>query len=94
MLGAVTSITFGLATIFVILRLISRIHIAHHVAADDWLIVVSWAVALGLNIVCWVALSEGFGSARAIFANVEQLTGDLFAFSILYVGDSSLFGYG
>jgi len=93
MLAIVTSITFSVATIFVILRFISRLSIAHHVASDDWLIVVAWAVALGLNILCWVALSEGFGSARAIGDNVEQLTGELFGFSMLYVGASSLFDH-
>ena len=81
----VTAVTFGVATIFVILRLISRIKIARNVAADDWLIIVSWTLALGLNIVAWVAVKDGFGASRSVSAHVEQLTGDLFAFSILYV---------
>jgi len=85
LLGIVTGVTFALATIFVVLRIISRIHIARHFAADDWLIVISWALALGFNVVCWVALGQGFGSAPAVASHVKALPGDLFAFAILYV---------
>jgi len=94
MLAVVTSVTFGVATLFVILRVISRVHIARNFAADDWLIVVSWLVGLGFNIICWVALSEGFGSSRVIGGNVEQLTGDLYGFSILYVSEQSPINHG
>jgi hypothetical protein len=57
----VTLVLIVCATVFVILRLISKWGITRKATGDDWAIVVAWVLAVGLSASIMVAARFGLG---------------------------------
>ncbi|KAL2071825.1 hypothetical protein VTL71DRAFT_13060 [Oculimacula yallundae] len=82
----VTTITFVLASFFVIARLISRFGVLKHKTADDWVMILAWLLAFGLS------FSIDFGTAKGLGRHdvdipeswIGPLRGSEYAFTILY----------
>jgi hypothetical protein len=87
-ISTVITVTYVIATVFVVLRLISRSRITRHVAIDDWLCIASWVLATALSSVGWLGMSMGWGSSTAGSDTGAVLAG-LHAFTIIYVGNNS-----
>ncbi|KAJ5041246.1 uncharacterized protein L3040_005794 [Drepanopeziza brunnea f. sp. 'multigermtubi'] len=82
----VTTITFVLATISVVARLISRFGITKHRTADDWIIILAWFLAFGLSFAIDFGVSKGLGRHDVDIPKswLGALRGSEYAFTILY----------
>ncbi|CAD6503184.1 BgTH12-02852 [Blumeria graminis f. sp. triticale] len=82
----VTLTTIVLTTIFVFARLVSRLGILRTRTADDWFIILAWALALGLSISVIYGNSEELGQHEAHEPTewLPLLRRSEYAFTILY----------
>ena len=83
----VTTVTFVLATVFVVGRLISRFVILKNRTADDWCIILAWLIAFGLSFAIDYGTSKGLGRhdvdiPRSWLGDLRQFE---YAFTRLYV---------
>jgi len=81
------SVTFVVATIFIVLRLISRAYIVRWVSLDDYLIVIAWILATSLSALTIHAVSLGLGQHTVTIpkSNMIPLMKALYAFNIISV---------
>ncbi|PVH80503.1 MFS general substrate transporter [Cadophora sp. DSE1049] len=82
----VTTITFVLATFFVVARLISRFGILKHKTWDDWVMILAWFLAFGLSFSIDYGTSKGLGRHDIDIPEswLGSLRGAEYAFTILY----------
>jgi len=82
-----TSVTFVFATIFIVLRLISRGYIMRWVALDDFFLVFAWILAASLSALTVYAVSLGLGTHMGDVAqsNVVPLLKALYSFNVISV---------
>ncbi|EPE35356.1 MFS general substrate transporter [Glarea lozoyensis ATCC 20868] len=82
----VTTITFVLATVFVVGRLISRFVILKNRTADDWCIILAWFIAFGLSFAIDFGTSKGLGRHDIDIPHdwLNALRQSEYAFTILY----------
>ncbi|KAK4229656.1 major facilitator superfamily domain-containing protein [Podospora fimiseda] len=83
---AVASATMGLATLFVVGRMVSRIGIVRRVGCDDYIMIFAWVIALCLTLSINLGTTQGLGRHdRDIDANRRAgLRMCEYIFSILY----------
>ncbi|CZT52783.1 related to L-fucose permease [Rhynchosporium secalis] len=82
----VTTITFVLASFFVIARLISRFGVLKHRTADDWVMILAWLLAFGLSFAIDFGTARGLGRHDVDIPESwnRSLRGSEYAFTILY----------
>ncbi|MCJ1377737.1 hypothetical protein MMC17_000833 [Xylographa soralifera] len=83
---AVTVAFLGVSTLFVALRLVSRIGIVKRVTSDDYFIVFAWLLAFGFSVsICW-GVHNGLGHHETDIPvdNQIALRKSEYAFSVLY----------
>jgi fucose permease len=82
----VTIAVLLLATVFVSLRMVSRAVIVKKIAIDDYLIVVAWAIALGLSISICFGCRYGLGRHESDIPQSWQSTllKSQYAFEVMY----------
>ncbi|CAG8959700.1 hypothetical protein HYFRA_00001606 [Hymenoscyphus fraxineus] len=82
----VTTVTFSLATVFVVARLISRFVILKTRTADDWCMIVAWFLAFGLSFSIDYGTAKGLGRRDVDIPSdwLPSLRRAEYAFTILY----------
>ncbi|KAH7420176.1 MFS transporter-like protein [Cadophora sp. MPI-SDFR-AT-0126] len=82
----VTTVTFVLATFFVVARLISRFGVLRHKTWDDWVMILAWFLAFGLSFSIDYGTSKGLGRHDIDIPTswLGSLRGSEYAFTILY----------
>ncbi|KAJ5501538.1 Major facilitator superfamily domain general substrate transporter [Penicillium expansum] len=81
------SITFfSIATIFVVLRFISRIFMVRKIALHDWLMLVAWIIDFGFSFSLFFAVRNGLGLHSSDIKPEDQLAFNKanYAFTVLY----------
>ena len=83
----VTTVTIGLATLFVAARMVSRIGIVRRVGWDDYIIVLAWLISMFLSLTIAMATRRGLGRHDVNIDRQYQpgLRMCEYVFSILYV---------
>ncbi|KAI9891905.1 MAG: hypothetical protein M1814_002290 [Vezdaea aestivalis] len=83
---AVTTTVIAIATIFVVLRLVSRLGIVRRFAWDDFFMVVAWLLAFGLSFAICYGTSRGLGLTDKDIPPEwdKSLKRSEYAFSVLY----------
>jgi len=75
----------------VALRLVSRIFVAGKVTLSDYVMVVGWALVLGLSVAIFYATANGAGVRVGLTLEQRQrLAKAEYAFTVLYVGRPSI----
>jgi len=84
---AVTVSMIATSTLFVFLRLISRVGIVKKVSADDYCIAVAWTFAFGLSFSICYGTKLGLGAHKSDIPSSWQssLAYSEYAFTVLYV---------
>ncbi|KIN03283.1 hypothetical protein OIDMADRAFT_40863 [Oidiodendron maius Zn] len=82
----VTPIVFlAVATIFVALRLISRLLVAHRITLSDYLMLVGWALTCSLSAVIMFATTKGIGLREGVLPEWKvPLAKTEYVFTVLY----------
>ncbi|MCJ1431924.1 hypothetical protein MMC27_001280 [Xylographa pallens] len=83
---AVTIAFLGVSTLFVALRLVSRIGIVKRVTSDDYFIILAWLLAFSFSFsICW-GVHNGLGHHETDISadNQDALRKSEYAFSVLY----------
>lgn len=83
--------TLGVATLFVVARLATRLWLVKKTTWDDFMIVVSWFLALGVSLSIAIGVRNGLGRNDADIPARwrDDLRKCEYAFSVLYVRISS-----
>lgn len=83
----VTAAFLVVSTVFVVLRLVSRIGIVRRVQADDYFMIAAWLVAFGLSFAVCYGTSVGLGRHQVDVPPEwnPALKKSEYAFSVLYV---------
>lgn len=86
----VSIIFFVLATVFVVLRFVSRIFVVKRVAAHDYLMLLAWLIDFGFSFCLFYATHKGLGLHDSSINPQDRhgLNKVDFAFTVLYVGAS------
>lgn len=84
---AAALVTLGIATLFVVCRLVTRLGLARRPRWDDFMIVVGWLLALGVALSIVVGVENGLGrhDADIPHSSLDNLRKCEYAFSVLYV---------
>jgi hypothetical protein len=84
----ISAVFLGVATIFIALRLVSRIFVARKITLSDYVMVVGWALACSLSVAIFIATANGLGlQEEDVRPEWEQpLAKAQYAFMVLYVG--------
>ncbi|RSH95859.1 hypothetical protein EHS25_000952 [Saitozyma podzolica] len=82
----VTLVIISVATLFVVLRLISKWGVTHKANPDDYVVVVGWVFTVGLSVSIMIGTHVGLGSPDSAikpewFMPLKQCT---YAFTVLY----------
>jgi hypothetical protein len=83
----VTAIMLILASVFVLLRMISRIFIVHRVSWDDYFICLAWIISFGMSFAICYGTKVGLGRHETDVPSEWEpsLKKAEYAFSVLYV---------
>lgn len=83
---ALTATVIALSTIFVVLRLASRIGIVKRVTLDDYFIILAWVFAFGLSFVVCYAVKYGLGRDQSTIPSdhLQALSKLEYVFLVLY----------
>lgn len=84
-----------LTTLVIIMRFISRRMIMRKLSLDDWLMLLAWALIIGLSISIILAAYSGLGlhSNQVQHQQKVNLKKEIYAFSVLFVFQPSLHPY-
>ncbi|KAI9369117.1 major facilitator superfamily domain-containing protein [Aspergillus egyptiacus] len=82
----VSLIFFALATIFIVLRFVSRILIVRKLALHDYLMFIAWLIDFGFSFALFYATSKGLGlhDADIPVAHQAELSRANYVFTVLY----------
>lgn len=85
--------TLGIATLFVVARLVTRLGIAKRSTWDDLMIVVGWTLALGVTLSITFGVAKGLGRHDVDIPpqSLDDLRKCEYTFSVLYVRTLSWF---
>ena len=83
----ISAVFLVVATIFVALRLVSRIFVAQKVTLSDYVMFVGWALVCALSVVIFNATANGLGVREGVRPYWKApLAKTEYAFTVLYVG--------
>ena len=83
----ITAVFFGVSSIFLALRLASRIFVAHNITLSDRVMLVGWVLVCSLSVAIFVASGKGVGLQEELPPEwVQTLAKAQYAFMVLYVG--------
>jgi hypothetical protein len=88
----VTAIVFlAVATIFVALRLMSRLFMAHEITLSEYVMFVGWALMCSLSAVIIFGTTEGIGLREGVLPQWKvPLAKVEYVFTVLYVGYTTI----
>jgi hypothetical protein len=58
----VTLVLISLATVFIVLRLISKWGVTRKATSDDFVVIISWLFAIGLSVSIMIGTQVGLGA--------------------------------
>jgi hypothetical protein len=83
----------ALATLFLALRFISRIHIAHRVTGSDYAMLIGWVLVCALSVANIYSTTKGLGLREGVLESWRNpLARAEYVFAVLYVCSFSLSG--
>lgn len=83
----ISTVFLAVATVFVALRLVSRIFVARKVTLSDYIMLVSWVLVSALSVAIIYATTKGLGLREGVLIEWrEPLAKAEYAFTVLYVG--------
>lgn len=82
----VNAVFLALATLFLVLRFTSRMHIAHQVTRSDYAMLIGWVLVCGLSVANIYSTTKGLGLREGVLKSWRNpLARAEYAFAVLYV---------
>ena len=83
----ISAVFLVVATIFMALRLVSRIFVAQKVTLSDYMMFVGWALVYTLSVVIFNIIANGLGVREGVWLYWKALLAKIeYAFTVLYIG--------